>query len=239
MDRAVRREKRTQNTHSIRHGDRSKEEREILFRFQQQAHLYHNELPIDDDVASWLALMQHHGAPTPFMDWTESPHVAMFFALEEESEERKCSAVWAVNLDWLETTGRRLLKAGEDILALDSRIRAERVNGLLAKTVLGAEKEAVTIRIAPKKNNERMAVQRGIFLCRLYHEASVGQTLMGMLLHTEIPDQPVIRKLELSADLRADCLRRLRAMNIHRASLFPGLDGFGKSLRLELELKEL
>jgi len=27
-------------------------------------------------------------------------------------------------------------------------------------------------------------------------------------------------------------------MNIHRASLFPGLDGFGKSLRLELEWKE-
>jgi hypothetical protein len=76
------------------------------------------------------------------MDWTESPHVAMFFALEEERDEGKCSAVWAVNLDWLETTRRRLLKAGEDILALDSGMRADRVNGLLARTVLGPEKEA-------------------------------------------------------------------------------------------------
>jgi hypothetical protein len=26
-------------------------------------------------------------------------------------------------------------------------------------------------------------------------------------------------------------------MNIHRASLFPGLDGFGMSLKLDLEIK--
>jgi hypothetical protein len=33
-------------------------------------------------------------------------------------------------------------------------------------------------------------------------------------------------------------LKKLRAMNIHRGSLFPGLDGLGTLLRLDLELKD-
>jgi hypothetical protein len=239
LDRAIRREVRTKNTHSIFHGNRSTELREILFRFKQQAHLYLNHLPADEDVASWIALMQHYGAPTPFLDWTASPYVAMYFAIEEERKEGTCSAIWAVDLDWLERAGRRLLDAGEETLALEPRPRADRINALLARTVLGEEKESVTIRIDPMKSNDRIATQQGILLCRLYHWASFGQILLGMLMHTEVPDQPVIRKLAVEGSMRSDCLHKLRAMNIDRASLFPGLDGFGKSLRLELEMKKL
>ncbi len=239
LDRAIRREERTQYSHSIYHGNRSKESREILFRFKQQAHLYLKHLPADDDVASWIALMQHYGAPTAFLDWTESPYVGMYFAIEEGRQEEKCSAVWAVDLDWLERAGRKLLKTGEETLAPEPRTRAERINDLLTRTVLGPEREAVTIRIEPMKSNDRIATQQGILLCRLYHEASFGQTLMGMLFHTEIPDEPVIRKLQVEGSMRSDCIHKLRAMNIYRTSLFPGLDGFGKSLRFELELKKL
>ena len=37
--------------------------------------------------------------------------------------------------------------------------------------------------------------------------------------------------------MRIKFLENLRAMNIHRASLFPGLDGFCQSLKLDLEIK--
>jgi hypothetical protein len=53
----------------------------------------------------------------------------------------------------------------------------------------------------------------------------------------DIPDQPAVRRLVLKSELRIGFLRNLRAMNIHRASLYPGLDGFGQSLRLDLEMK--
>jgi len=58
-----------------------------------------------------------------------------------------------------------------------------------------------------------------------------------MMIRSEIPDQPVVRKLEVGNSHRIEFLKNLRAMNIHRASLFPGLDGFGQSLRLDLEIK--
>jgi len=52
-----------------------------------------------------------------------------------------------------------------------------------------------------------------------------------------ILERPVIRKLEVDESLRVEFLEGLRAMNIHRASLFPGLDGFCQSLKLDLEIR--
>jgi hypothetical protein len=40
----------------------------------------------------------------------------------------------------------------------------------------------------------------------------------------------------LKRDQRIRFLEELRRMNIHRASLFPGLDGFAKSLAVNLEI---
>jgi hypothetical protein len=58
--------------------------------------------------------MQHFGAPTPLQDWTESPYVGLYFALEEKAsttrkrEREAHSAVWAIDADWLETKKKKL-----------------------------------------------------------------------------------------------------------------------------------
>ena len=51
--------------------------------FRKSAHLFLNHLPDRKDTLSWLAVMQHFGAPTRIIDFTFSPYVALFFAASE------------------------------------------------------------------------------------------------------------------------------------------------------------
>jgi len=158
----------------------------------------------------------------------------MYFAVEEQP--RKSSgrcAMWAINLEWLEGKARELLRtraaSSEEGSAGGG---TEYLNMLLGQTEL-----PVIISIRPPYADERMVAQQGFFLCKLYHEPTFNQILMSVMTHPDTPDRPVVRKLEVDGDLRIGFLKHLREMNIHRASLFPDLDGFGHSLRLDLEIK--
>lgn len=49
------------------------------------------------DRASWLTLMQHYGLPTRLLDWSESPLVALYFALSSNKNAKTDAAVWVLN----------------------------------------------------------------------------------------------------------------------------------------------
>jgi hypothetical protein len=72
---------------------RAREERAIRI-FRRKAHNYVQHPTLLDDDLRCLSLMQHHGAPTRLLDFTKSPFVAAFFALERSVSD---VAIFALN----------------------------------------------------------------------------------------------------------------------------------------------
>jgi hypothetical protein len=78
----------------------------------------------------------------------------------------------------------------------------------------------------PKTLSERLSVQQGAFIVPVNVDASFMQNLaaLGDLRN-------VVIKFVVPVGVRPRALQQLRLMNITRASLFPGLDGFAQSFR--------
>ncbi len=67
----------------------------LLNRFRQSAAMLTELRP--QSSFDWTFLMQHYGVPTRLLDWSESPLIAMYFAVENWSEKPDTdAALWCL-----------------------------------------------------------------------------------------------------------------------------------------------
>lgn len=208
---------------------------------QWEKYLYHNfrrrlgeivgQHPMPTLPLDTLALMQHYGIPTRLLDWTRSPFVAAYFAIEnaifEPSKDDlspQYASIWAVHLPTLQRNSARHFK--DTIFADFARpnVADERYFEMILDRALPG-----IFYVEPYSQNERIAAQKGLFLA----SGRVDRSFEANLADTV--DAACIRciAVPLTNQVLRESLMDLFDMNISRASLFPGMDGFAQSLRSE------
>lgn len=198
---------------------RQREERAIRI-FRRKAHVYLPDKSVLDDDLRCLAMMQHHGAPTRLLDFTKSPFVAAFFALEHA---RGASAVYALNTPLIWATGpdfdRSLTRDAIDPRVPGNFERHFAVNNL--PVVWFGE---------PREMDRRLVAQSGLLVV-----PGVLDMTLDDLLEEYAHGQVLVERVLLSQEMRAQAMHELYRMNITHATLFPDLEGLARSIVYELE----
>jgi hypothetical protein len=197
----------------------AQQESRILRIFQRKSHLFLDHIPQEGDSFQWLALMQHHGAPTRLLDFTWSPYVSAFFALEKATDD---AAIWALFPPGLNTRMIRTLRASQKI---EEGEIGPWVPGNYEKYFLENTSEIVIIG-EPDRMNRRLVAQSGTF---------VMPGVLNIPIEALVPEDAVVKFTLSTAKFRKRAMEELYAMNISNATLFPDLDGLARSLAFELE----
>ena len=191
----------------------SDQEGRILRIFKRKAHQFLDKPPDPDDDFQWLALMQHHGAPTRLIDFTWSPYVAAFFALERTQAD---GVVWSINPSQVDS-GR-----APKPMRMDPRSR-----GNFRRYFLKGTHRFIWLG-EPHTMNSRLIAQSGTFVVPAVLDMPIEQII-------DKDRDNTLAKLVLANSVREIGMRELYRMNITHATLFPDLDGLAKSLAYELE----
>jgi hypothetical protein len=201
-------------------------EADFVHEFMRGARNYLTRDETPTHLIEWLALMQHHGAPTRLLDFSKSPFIAAFFAFEQgEYSPEENIAIWAINVNYLKVKATELLAPHfeKELQASNNRI-----NEKVFEKIFFANAYSLVFPIEPFRMNRRYSLQQSIFVST----GTGHQPFMEQLDFLGDAISKAVIKIELPASLQKEVLRDLLRMNLNRASLFPDLDGYAASLRL-------
>jgi hypothetical protein len=157
------------------------------------------------DLLPWLITMQHYSAPTRKLDWTTSPLLALYFCCSSLSEND--GAVWIANFSEVMAYNEQLLHPST----------LNDFNKLVDKPT---SPNAVVLTLAVV-GNERIAAQQGRF----------SVCLNPLEDHKDYMDpNDSMTKIIVPSQIKRHIMEELYKMNISSRTLFPGIDGLGRSM---------
>lgn len=209
------------------------QEDKMISSYQRNAHLYEDTSKLKTKL-DWLSFMQHHGTPTRLMDWTKSPYVALFFALNNaEVKKNEYCSVWMINLLFVYNEIEYSLKR-------KNYKNINKFHFINECTLSDFEFESIfynyelpyepfVFPILPIFSHQRINIQQGLFLVPtnmfISFEDNLKNTFNGQ---TDEVTTHAIRKFNIPNKLKPEIITELNYMNINDATLFPGIEGFSK-----------
>jgi FRG domain len=202
------------------------QEHSLIQYFKAYGESRRERYPTADDHLSWLMLARHYGLPTRLLDWSESPLVALFFAVEKVGPNDD-GCLWALEPGRMNaemTNGSRRLLASDDpmverlidvVFEPDPSARVETVSNLRGQA----------LSFGPREIDPRMVAQRSRFTIHA-DDADLAD------YPYKTGDKPMWRRAFcVPAGAREDCRRLLRTLGIRKHTLFPDLQALAAELK--------
>lgn len=155
-------------------------------------------------ILDWIVLAQHHGIPTRLLDWTRSPLIALFFAVED-LDSKHDGVVWSYTPNNVRFIPHKHWKdmdeITEDFLYL------------------------------PSKFFDRASTQQAVLSV---HPLPKGFRSFKPLDHLLTGSFPPLQKFKVPGVKKFDFMKQLDDLGINRQLVYPGLDGVAASIKWKM-----
>lgn len=188
-------------------------EENLNARFKLMAKVRRGEVPNSSDSLGWLFLMQHYRLPTRLLDWSQSPLVALYFAVEKPDDTD--AAIWGL-----------------------CPTRLNRIEGKINSICMPGSPTIGGLGIQAFKKNVEQIDER--ILAVLTEEADLRHMVQQSAFTIHGRNEPLDRataanefliKIRIPSTAKERLRQALALFGISRASLFPDLE----NLALELQ----
>jgi hypothetical protein len=192
-------------------GPRDQSESFLINRFKQNATLLLPKHPKNE--FEWLFLMQHHSVSTRLLDWSESPLVALYFAVKELEHDE--GALWVLLPTILNQKSNYVPDYPKEVPSFDDEL----LQNFLPNAIAAEHRSRLypLAAIAPR-NSSRMQAQQGVFT--ISHRENTPIEDVGAV---GAPRDHVWR-YPIPAAAKASLLRELKVLGFSSFQLFPELD---------------
>ncbi|NPV02560.1 MAG: FRG domain-containing protein [Brevinematales bacterium] len=236
----------------------------LIRKFQREYQHYNKFIPEKNDLVHWLSIMQHYGCPTRLLDFDYSFFIALWMAIEaitkikdsdswrETCKSKPCfpnypenykicpgaACIWAIESKWLDKKVKHCSPARYGIIR---QLENKSPNSINNYSILNNRHFGV-YPVNPFELNERLRVQQGLFLIPFNIEQSMEENILAVIGKDDKEIKANIIKIHLclceNSKFIKDCLRELKRMGITTASIYPGLEGYARSLKNLIPLEK-
>lgn len=193
----------------------------LLKRFKQSATLLVSTAP--KDSFDWLFIMQHFGVPTRLLDWSESPLVALYFAVEDYTTHPNIdAALWLLRPFQLNRNAG--INNHEEANFIPSFEDEELSNYSVESLASNRRIRLLPVATIATRNNTRIQAQLGVFT--IHHNEKMPVEDVG--------DSSHVIKYNIPYESRRLIKQQLALLGFNRFQLFPELSSIGSTMKSSL-----